>query len=86
MRKLNKVIVLLYIFLMSLQKFENTSRTRGLETRHTQHNNLISAADIGLSCQLHTPMYTVYQPIIVTLMYNIPYHFVNVREAMVVVY
>ena len=71
---------------MSLQKFENTSRTRGLETRHTQHNNQISAADIGLSCQLHTPMYTVSQPIIVTLMYNIPYHFVNVREAMVVVY
>ena len=71
---------------MSLQKFENTSRTRGLETRHTQHNNLISAADIWLSCQLHTPMYTVSQPIIVTLMYNIPYRFVNVREAMVVVY
>ena len=71
---------------MSLQKFENTSRTRGLETRHTQHNNLISAADIGLSCQLHTPMYTVSQPIIVTLMYNIPYHFFNVREAMVHVY
>ena len=70
-------------FSMSLQKFENTSRTRGLETRHTQHNNLISA---GLSCQLHTPMYTVSQPIIVTLMYNIPYHFVNVREAMAVVY
>ena len=71
---------------MSLQKFENISRTRGLETGHTQHNNPISAADIGLSCQLHTPMYTVSQPIIVTLMYNIPSHFVNVREAMVVVY
>ena len=71
---------------MSLQKFENISRTRGLETGHTQHDNPISAADIGLSCQLHTPMYTVSQPIIVTLMYNIPNHFVNVREAMVVVY
>ena len=71
---------------MSLQKFENISRTRGLETGHTQHDNPISAADIGLSCQLHTPMYTVSQPIIVTLMYNIPSHFVNVREAMVVVY
>ena len=71
---------------MSLQKFENTSRTRGSETRHTQHNNPISAADIGLSCQLHTLMYTVSQPIIVTLMYNIPYHFVKVREAMAVVY
>ena len=68
---------------MSLQKFENISRTRGLETGHTQHDNPISAADIGL---LHTPMYTVSQPIIVTLMYNIPSHFVNVREAMVVVY
>ena len=71
---------------MSLQKFENISRTRGLETGHTQHDNPISAADIGLSCQLHTPLYTVSQPIIVTLMYNIPNHFVNVREAMVVVY
>ena len=71
---------------MSLQKFENISRTRGLETGHTQHDNPISAADIGLSCQLHTPMYAVSQPIIVTLMYNIPSHFVNVREAMVVVY
>ena len=71
---------------MSLQKFENISRTRGLETGHTQHDNPISAADIGLSCQLHIPMYTVSQPIIVTLMYNIPSHFVNVREAMVVVY
>ena len=71
---------------MSLQKFENISRTRGLETGHTQHDNPISAADIGLSCQLHTPMYTVSQPTIVTLMYNIPSHFVNVREAMVVVY
>ena len=71
---------------MSLQKFENISRTRGLETGHTQHDNPISAADVGLSCQLHTPMYTVSQPIIVTLMYNIPSHFVNVREAMVVVY
>ena len=71
---------------MSLQKFENISRTRGLETGHTQHDNPISAADIGLSCQLHTPMYTVSQPIIVTLMYNIPNHFVNVREAMAVVY
>ena len=71
---------------MSLQKFENISRTRGLETGHTQYDNPISAADIGLSCQLHTPMYTVSQPIIVTLMYNIPSHFVNVREAMVVVY
>ena len=71
---------------MSLQKFENISRTRGLETGHTQHDNPISAADIGLSCQLHTLMYTVSQPIIVTLMYNIPYHFVNVREAMAVVY
>ena len=71
---------------MSLQKFENISRTRGLETGHTQHDNPISAADIGLSCQLHTPMYTVSKPIIVTLMYNIPSHFVNVREAMVVVY
>ena len=71
---------------MSLQKFENISRTRGLETGHTQHDNPISAADIGLSCQLYTPMYTVSQPIIVTLMYNIPNHFVNVREAMVVVY
>ena len=71
---------------MSLQKFENISRTKGLETGHTQHDNPISAADIGLSCQLHTPMYTVSQPIIVTLMYNIPSHFVNVREAMVVVY
>ena len=71
---------------MSLQKFENISRTRGLETGHTQHDNPISAADIGLSCQLHTPMYTVSQPIIVTLMYNIPSHFVNVREAMVIVY
>ena len=71
---------------MSLQKFENISRTRGLETGHTQHDNPISAADIGLSCQLHTPMYTVSQQIIVTLMYNIPSHFVNVREAMVVVY
>ena len=71
---------------MRLQKFENISRTRGLETGHTQHDNPISAADIGLSCQLHTPMYTVSQPIIVTLMYNIPNHFVNVREAMAVVY
>ena len=51
---------------MSLQKFENISRKRGLETGHTQHDNPISAADIGLSCQLHTPMYTVSQPIIVT--------------------
>ena len=57
MQKPSPVIVLLYIFeeickrrhfCLSLQQFENSARTWGLETRHT-----LNAIFIGLSCSPH---------------------------------
>ena len=70
MRKPNKVIVLLYIFLKQ-SAMEDTCLLvyKSLRTLHgrgawkqgklwTQHDNPISAADIGLLWRLHTPLYT----------------------------
>ena len=82
-------------FSVSLQNFESTSRTRSLETKQTLNSTMINQYLLQI-LGYHVNftrlciMTEFSQPIrvfIVTLIYNIiPYHFVNVRKAMIAVY
>ena len=87
MQRISSIIVLLHIFKqsatedtsLSLQKFENNAWIRAwkLGIFWTWHENPLSAADIGFSCQLHMLLYCMLTvcswPIrffIVSVMYN----------------